>query len=181
MAGHRTRYRAIEKWLVRSRSHQWVNRHLQAYGWISKLWLTEGLMSIRRQMDDQHGSISLKQLLHEIESRSDVPLGLNRSEVAADREGLQDACASALAFAQRQLAHRTPWDDAFVSLSALDVALDAIDNIAHKYHLAITNQKLVPTEPEPDPDWLRSFEVAWRKPPKRRTRHLRPGRTTATR
>ena len=170
MAGHRIRYRLIEKWLVRSTSRRWANRHLQAYGWISKLWLTEGLMSVRRQLDDQHGSISLKHLMHEIERRPDAHVGLNVSEVAADRRGLQDACAGALAFAQRQLAHRAPWDDPFVSMTALDQALDSIEHLIRKYHVAITGNKLEPPGPEPDPDWLRSFEVAWHKPRNRQHR-----------
>ena len=170
MAGHRIRYRLIEKWLFRSPYRRWVNRHLQAYGWISQLWLTEGLMSVRRQLDDQHGSISLKHLLHEIERRPEVPLALKTSDVAADRQALEQACSGALMFAQRQLAHRAAWDDPFVSIGQLDAALDSIDHIVRKYYLVITGQELKVSQPEPDPDWLRSFQVAWCKP---RTRQRR--------
>jgi len=168
MAGHRARYQLIQKWLVRPRSRRWTNRHLQAYGWISKLWSTEGLMSVRRELDTQHGAISLTHLLHEIERHPEVPLGLSTAEVAADRQALHQASAGALMFAQRQLAHRVPWDDPFVSLEELNVALDSIARLAHKYYLAITGQKLKCSDPEPDPDWLRSFEVAWHRPRQRR-------------
>ena len=113
MVGHRIRYRLIEKWLFRPLFRRWVNRHLQAFGWISGLWFTEGLMSVRRQLDGQYGSISLKHLLHEIEGHPEVPLGLSASEVTADRLALEQACAGALEFAQRQVAHRVPWDDHF--------------------------------------------------------------------
>jgi hypothetical protein len=164
MNGHRVRYRLIHRWLFRPHWRIWSNRHLQAFGWISKLWLTEGLMSVRRQLDEQHGSVSLKHLLYEIESRPDVPLGVSKSQVAADRQILQKACAPALVFAQRQLAHRTPWDDPFVSMSALDEALDSIHATASKYHVVITGRKRTVSEREPDPNWLRSFEVAWHPP-----------------
>jgi len=178
MDGHRIRYGLIHKWLFfPPRSRTWFNRHMQAYGWISKLWLTEGLMSVRRQLDDQHRSISLKNLLHEIESRPDVPLAVSTSEVKADRCALHDACAPALAYAQRQLAHRVPWDDPFVSFSALDKALDAINATVRKYHLAITGKEPETLEPEPDPDWLRSFEVAWHPRPKRRSQRQRRAKT----
>jgi hypothetical protein len=179
MDGHRIRYRLIHKWLLRPRSRAWTNRHLQAYGWISKLWLTEGLMSVRRQLDDQHGSISLKHLLYEIESRPEVPLGAITSEVAADRRALQDACAPALVYAQRQLAHRVPWDDPFVSMSALDKALDSINATVGKYHLAITGKESEALEHEPDPSWLRSFEVAWHVPRKRRLDRRKSVKTKA--
>ena len=170
ITGHRTRYRLVRDWLVRPRSRRWSNRHLQAYGWISRLWLTEGLMSVRRQLDDQHGSVSLTQLLHEIESRPEALPGVAAEEVSADRQALQTTCAPALTFAQRQLAHRVPWDDAFVSMSALDAALDAIDNVVRKYHQVIIGRELPPSESEPDPDWLRSFEVAWNRATRRRPR-----------
>jgi len=178
MAEHRTRYRFVQNWLFRPRSRAWVNRHLQAYGWIGILWLTAGLMSVRRQLDDQYGSISLSPLLHEIESRSEALPGAVAAEVSADRQALQKACAPALTFAHRQLAHRVPWDDPFVSMAALDVALDAIEHAVHKYYRAITGQELPPFDPEPDPDWLRSFEVPWRRPCRRQSERGARGPTT---
>jgi hypothetical protein len=45
-----------------------LNRSRQAFGWISKLWLTEGLMYVRRELDDQHGAITINHLLHEVEA-----------------------------------------------------------------------------------------------------------------
>jgi len=36
-------------------------------------------------------------------------------------------------------------------MSALDAALDSIDSIVHKYHLAITTRELGPLEPEARP------------------------------
>jgi hypothetical protein len=112
-------------------------------------------------------------LLHEIERRPEVPIRLSTAEITADRQALHHACAGTLMFAQRQVAHRVPWDDPFVSLEELNAALDSIALLAHKYYLAITGQKLTASEREPDPDWLRSFEVAWYRPRRQSRRQHR--------
>ena len=99
-------------------------------------------MSVRRQLDNQHGSISLIQLLYEFEARPKVSLALKTSDVTTDRLAFERYCEGALIYAQRQLAHRVPWDDGIVSLGQLDAALDSIDHIVRKYYAAITCQVL---------------------------------------
>lgn len=168
MAIDRIRYRAIDQWLVgrppyRTRAH----RNSLALGWIAKLWMTEGLMYVRRELDEQYGVVNLKRLLHEIEKRPEVLGTILPSEAAADRRTLERECRGALQFAQRQLAHRARWDDAHVSFRDLDAALDSIDHFAHKYFLAITGTEPKFQDLALDPDWLRAFTVAWYRPRRR--------------
>lgn len=49
--------------------------HSPVFQWIWRLWGTEAVMFIRREMDDQAGVINLKHTLYEMESRPEV---LNR-------------------------------------------------------------------------------------------------------
>ncbi len=175
ITGHQIRYRLVERWLSRRRSAAWLNRHLQAFGWISRLWVTETLMSVRRQLDDQHQTISLKQLLHEIEARPGV-IDVTAIEVAEDRETLVRLSRSALEFGHRQVAHSVPWQDAFLSTNELHAPLDAINATARKYYRIIMGGDLPVPDREPDPQWLRSFEVPWKSAPHARSKGRRPAK-----
>ena len=99
MAIHRARYRTVERWLFRHRRRRIANRSLQAYCWISRLWLVEGLVYVRRELDDQHGTINLNQLFREIAARPDALPGLSTDAIEADRKTLYRQSATALAFA----------------------------------------------------------------------------------
>lgn len=95
-------------------------------------------MSVRRQLDAQYGSVSLTHLLHEIESRPDIDIGISSTEVVSDRQAIQRDCAQALMFAQRQLAHRAPWTDPSVSMREMDGALDSLSRLVRKYYLKVS-------------------------------------------
>jgi hypothetical protein len=51
-----------------------LGRH--AFAWLARLWSSDALMAVRRELDDQHGVINLKQTMHEMEPR---PEALTRS------------------------------------------------------------------------------------------------------
>jgi hypothetical protein len=172
IAAHRSRFRTIERWLFRTRHCRIANRSIQAYGWISHLWITEALMYMRRELDDQHGTINLTQLLHEIEARTDALPGLRVEEIVADRRALTTQCKDTLPFAQQQKANRAPMDDPFVSLSQIDTSLDAIFQLVKKLHRLFTGKTLRFQGLKPDPGFLQAFTVPWFRPKGRMRRDI---------
>src|SRR5713101_4089107 len=42
------------------------------YGWLTGMWGRDAIIGVRRELDDQAGTINLVNLLHEIEARPDV-------------------------------------------------------------------------------------------------------------
>ena len=181
MAVHRYRFQYVERWLFRRRQRRIVNRSLQAFGWITKLWFTEGMMYVRRELDDQHGVINLNHLLHEIEARPDAIAGISPKDIAADQKHLRETCTETLSFAQQQLAHRAPMDDPFASLAGLDKSLDAIFHTVRSLHLLITAQPFEFTGLKPDPEWLQAFTVPWYRPGKTMRRRIKAVQRDANR
>jgi hypothetical protein len=143
------------------------------------------MMYVRRELDDQHGTINLQQMFHEMEARPDalpgISPGISPAALAADREALEDTCREPLAFAQQQLAHRAPMGDPFVSGSGIDHALDAVFDQVCKLHRVHTGGYLRFAGLKPDPEWLQAFTVAWYRPGKNMQSQIKAAQRWANR
>jgi hypothetical protein len=174
LAVHLKRYETVSGWIFERPHRRWANRHSQAFGWITMLWLEFAMMYIRRELDDQSGVVSLGQLFREMESRPDAtPNSLPASTVTADRIALNKQCEELVSFAHRTIAHRAPSHEGMFAGGNMRPAIDAIRSVVQKYYKALIGRALTSAPCEPlDPAWLQSFVVPWYKPRKKEREQL---------
>src|SRR5262245_19412878 len=96
----------------------------------------------------------------EMAQRPDAFPELSASEVARDRKALMKHCAGAAEWVNRQLAHRTRWDDAFTG-GRFDEIFEGINRFARKYFQILVGAPLEFEGLELDKEWLIGFTEPW--------------------
>jgi len=166
MAIHLLRINAVQKWLWQRPHRRIVNRSMQAHGWIMSLWIPTAHMYIRREVDNQHNTVSLNQIFLQMTERSDAFPELSSAEIGKDRKSLMKQCAGAAEWVNRQVAHRTRWDDAFTG-GHFDGTFECINALVRKYYELLVGTPLQFEDLELDPAWLIGFTEPWYKPRKK--------------
>lgn len=94
---------------------------------------------------------------------------IDPQRVRRDLKALVVASRPAFRCAQLMVAHRVPKDDVGTDRGEIDRAINAIWSTTKRYHFLLKGEALRAIHYEPEPEWLKTFDVAWRLKPKRRS------------
>jgi hypothetical protein len=82
--------------------------------------------------------------------------------VLADRKYLQARTKKTFDYAQRLVAHRTPFsDDLKVTMTDINDAMDGIEEVFKKYYLILSGNTLFSAEATIQYDWMAAFNIPW--------------------